>query len=78
MAQFKVSKFFIFDKKTETEAPLLALGLPNEETKIEKRGCFKKDLKRTVTYFEISNKIPYKKEGLAAVGEIYAEQTSIE
>lgn len=76
--KFKVSKFFIFDKNTETEAPLLALGLPNEETRIEKRGCFKKDLKRTVTYSEISNKIPYKKEGLAAVGEIYAEQTSIE
>ena len=76
--KFKVSKFFIFDKKTETEAPLLSLGLPNEESRIEKRGCFKKDLKRTVTYFEISNKIPYKKEGLAAAGEIYAEQTSIE
>ena len=76
--KFKVSKFFIFDKNTEVESTLLALGLPNEETRIEKRGCFRKDLKYTTTYTEISNKVAYKKEGLMAAGEIYTEQTSFE
>ena len=47
---FKVSKFFTFDKRTETESDLLSLGLPDQESSIEKRGCLKKDLKYTVTY----------------------------
>lgn len=76
--KFKVSKFFTFDKKTETEIPLLSLGLPDEESKIEKRGCLKKDLKYTVTYDEISSKVSYKKEGLTKVGEVYAEQTTVD
>ncbi len=74
--KFKVSKFFIFDKRTEIEAPLLALGLPAEESRTEKRGCFRKDLKYTTVYTEISNKVSYKKAGIAKVGEIYAEQTA--
>ncbi|MBR5139672.1 MAG: DUF5050 domain-containing protein, partial [Clostridia bacterium] len=76
--KFKVSKFFTFDKKTETEIPLLSLGLPGEESKTEKRGCLKKDLKYTVTYDEISSKVSYKKEGLTGVGEVYAEQTTVD
>ena len=75
---FKVSKFFTFDKRTETESDLLSLGLPDQESSIEKRGCLKKDLKYTVTYDEISNKVSYKKEGLAKVGEVYAEQTTLD
>lgn len=76
--QLKVSKFFTFDKKTENEAPLLALGLPEEDRSVEKRGCLKKDLNYTVSYTEISSKVSYKKEGLAKVGEVYAEQTSVD
>lgn len=76
IVKFKVSKFFIFDKRTETEAPLLVLGLPAEESRLEKRGCFRKDRKYTTAYTEISNKVSYKKEGLAEVGEIFAEQTA--
>ena len=76
--KFKISNFSIFDKKTETETHLLSVGLPNEQTHVEKRGCLKKDRKHVITYTEISRKVPYKKEGIAKVGEVYAEQTSVD
>ena len=76
--KFGVSDFSIFNKNTETEIPLLSIGRPDDESLIEKKGCFRKKIKHSTTYEEISNKIPYKKKGLAKVGEIYAEQTSFD
>ena len=74
----KVSRFFVFDKKTETEKLLLAVGLPSDNSNLEKRGCLRKKVKHTVTYRELSSKIPYRKEGLARVGEVYAQQTTLD
>lgn len=74
--KYKVSRFFIFDKKTETESLLLSLGLPSEQSNVEKKGCFRKKITRSISYTELSSKIPYKKQGLAKVGEVYSQQIS--
>lgn len=76
--KYRVSRFSILDKTTESETEIAVLGLPSEKTNIEKRGCFKKNIKRSVYYRELSYKTPYKKPGIAKVGEVFTEQTEIE
>lgn len=76
--KYRVSRFYILDKKTETETEIVALGLPDEKTDVEKRGCFRRKIRRSVSYREISTRVSYKKTNIAKVGEIYTEQTAIE
>ena len=76
--KYRVSRFYILDKKTETETEIAALGLPDEKTDVEKRGCFRKKIRRSVSYREISTRVSYKKTNIAKVGEIFTEQTAIE
>ena len=78
MVKYKVSKFFTFNKKTEAESHVLSVGLPDEQSNVKKRGCFRRKIRNTVTYKEIPSNIPYRKEGLARAGEVYAQQTSLD
>lgn len=76
--KYRVSRFYILDKKTETETEIVALGLPDEKTDVEKRGCFRRKIRRSISYREISTRVSYKKTNIAKVGEIYTEQTAME
>lgn len=76
--KYRVTRFYVLDKKTELETEIAALGLPDDKDNLEKRGCFRRNIRRSVTYREISNKISYKKTDIAKVGEIFTEQTEME
>lgn len=78
MVKYKVSRFFIFDKNAETESLILSVGNPDEKSNVEKRGCFRKKIKHAVTYKEVPSNIPYRKEGIARAGQIYAQQTTLD
>jgi hypothetical protein len=78
VVKHKVSTFFVFDKNEETEKLILSVGVPSEQSNVEKRGCFKRKIKHSVTYSEIPSNIPYRKEGLTRVGSVYVQQTSLD
>ena len=78
VVKHKVSRFYVFDKQKETESLVLSVGLPDEQSNITKRGCFRKKFKHAVTYTEIPSNVPYRKEGLARTGEVYRQQISLD
>ena len=75
--KYKVTRFSVLDKTLEVETEVAVFGNPGTKTVTEKRGFFRKKVRRTITYQEISNKISYKKPDAAKVGEIFAEQTHV-
>lgn len=73
----RCSYFYIYDKRTETEIPLLSVGAPNDKYWQEKRGCFRKPINHSITYRPHYTKAHYKKKDIARVGQIYREQSTI-
>ena len=76
--KYKISRFSVLNKNTDDEEEIVVVGLPSEKTNVEKRGCLKKNISRSVSYRELSSKTPYRKPGIKKVGEIFTEQTMIE
>ena len=73
----RCSYFSIYDKRTETEIPLLSVGAPNNKYWQEKRGCFRKPINHSITYRPHYTKARYKKKDIAKVGQVYREQSTI-
>lgn len=71
---YRVKRYYAFNKETEESKVVLTLGLP-KGSKSFQRGCIiKKEVKEDIIYDEAPVKCAYKRKGLKAVGAVEEEQ----
>lgn len=69
---YTVSRYFAFDKASETSELVLTQGLPHEKSTFS-TGCLRKKVDADVIYEELPSKCEFKYRGLADIGQVEAE-----